>query len=71
MKTLVLPACGFGAGIRLEVRSRTSVHSVRLKEPLEEQADFVWTPFEILDCRVKTEAESSTGAQAEPVSEVS
>jgi len=44
---------------------------VRLKEPLEEQADFVWTPFEILDCRVKTEAESSTGAQAEPVSEVS
>ena len=31
------------------MRSRTSVHTIQLKEPLEEQAEFLWSPFEILD----------------------
>jgi hypothetical protein len=59
MKTLVLPACGLSPGDRLLVRSRKSVHTVRLKEPLEEQADFVWSPFEILDHVVTDEPVSS------------
>jgi hypothetical protein len=59
MKTLVLPACGLSPGDRLSVRSRSSVHTVRLKEPLEEQADFMWSPFEILDRWTKDERGAS------------
>ena len=55
IKTLVLPACGLLPGAQLSVRSRRSVHTVRLKEPLEEQSDFVWTPFETLDRWTKDE----------------
>ena len=58
MKTLVLPACGLSPGDRLSVRSRKSVHTVRLKEPLEEQADFIWSPFEILNRWTKDEPAS-------------
>ena len=49
MKTLVLPARGLAPDDRLSIRSRKSVHTIQLKEPLEEQADFLWSPFEILD----------------------
>ena len=55
MKTLVLPACGLSPGDRLSLRSRRSVHTIRLKEPLEEQAGFIWSPFEILDRWTKDE----------------
>ena len=49
IKTLILPACGLSAGDRLILRSRISAHAIRLKEPLEERADFIWAPFEMLD----------------------
>jgi hypothetical protein len=65
MKTLVLPACGLSPGTLLSVRSRRSVHTIRLKEPLEEQADFIWSPFEILDRWTKHEP-----ATSEPLSEI-
>lgn len=55
IKTLVLPARGLAPDDRLSVRSRKSIHTIRLKEPLEEQADFIWSPFEILDRRLKDE----------------
>ena len=45
----VLPARGLAPDDRLSIRSRKSVHTIQLKEPLEEQADFLWSPFEILD----------------------
>ncbi len=53
MKTLILPARGISPGGRLSVRSRTSAHTIQLKEPLEEQADFIWSPFEILEVWLK------------------
>ena len=59
IKTLVLPAQGLSPGDRLSVRSRTSVHTIRLKESLEEQADFIWSPFEILERWLKDEPASS------------
>ncbi len=62
MKTLVLPTWGLSPGDRLSVRSRDSVHTVRLKEPLEEQADFLWSPFEVLDRWVKNETAASDTA---------
>jgi len=49
MKTLILPARGLAPDDRLSIRSRKSIHTVQLKEPLEEQAEFLWSPFEILD----------------------
>jgi hypothetical protein len=58
MKTLVLPARGLAPEDRLSVRSRTSVHTIQLKEPLDEQAEFIWSPFEILDRWLKDESAS-------------
>ena len=49
MKTLILPPCGLSPGDRLFLRARTSLHTIRLKEPLEERADFTWSPFETFD----------------------
>ena len=68
MKTLVLPACGLSPGDRLSVRTRKSVHTVRLKEPLEEQADFIWSPFEILDHGPRDEPVSSNATSEENIS---
>jgi hypothetical protein len=65
MKTLVLPACGLSPGDRLSVRSRKSVHTVRLKEPLEDQADFIRSPFEILDHKLTDEPVSSHATSEE------
>ncbi len=58
IKTLILPACGFAPDDRLSVRSLTDPCTIQLKEPLEEQADFIWSPFEILDRAPKVEAPS-------------
>jgi hypothetical protein len=49
MKTLVLPVRGLAAGHRLCVRSRAAVRTIVLGEPFEEQADFMWSPFDIVD----------------------
>lgn len=54
-KSMVMPARGLAPEDRLSVRSRTDLYTIQLKEPLEEQADFVWSPFEILDRRLKDE----------------
>ena len=51
MKTLVLPARGLAPDDRLSVRSRTDAYTIQLKEPLDEQAEFLWSPFEILEHR--------------------
>ena len=64
IKTLVLPAAGLSPGDRIEVRSRGAVHMIRLKEPLEEQADFIWSPFEILDRWTKDEPPSGDPVSA-------
>ena len=49
IKTLVLPARRFAPEDLLTLRSSTAVYTVRLKEPLEEQGDFLWSPFEIVE----------------------
>jgi hypothetical protein len=64
MKTLVLPARGLAPEDRLSVRSRTSVHTIQLKEPLDEQAEFIWSPFEILDRWLKDEPASGKATSA-------
>ena len=64
MKTLVLPARGLAPDDRLSVRSRTSVHTIQLKEPLDEQAEFIWSPFEILERWRKDEPALAPSAAA-------
>jgi hypothetical protein len=49
IKTLIMPALGLAPRDRLSLRSRAALYTIQLKEPLEEQADFVWSPFDILD----------------------
>ena len=51
MKTLVLPARGLAPDDRLSVRSRTDLYTIQLKEPLDEQAEFIWSPFAIIEHR--------------------
>jgi hypothetical protein len=66
IKTLVLPARGLAPEARLSIRSRADKYTIQLKEPLEEQADFIWSPFEILDRWLKDEpvpAESTSAAR--------
>jgi hypothetical protein len=44
--SLILPACEFASGRLLVMRSATNDTGIRLKDPLERDADFVWTTFE-------------------------
>ncbi|HXX86715.1 MAG TPA: hypothetical protein VEN29_22385 [Casimicrobiaceae bacterium] len=48
IKTLLLPAREFEPGRRMVLLSTSMNYTLRLKEPLEPQADFVWTAFEII-----------------------
>jgi len=48
LKTLLLPAREFKPGRHLTLLSTTMSYTLRLKEPLEPQVDFVWTAFEII-----------------------
>ena len=49
IKTMIVPSRGPRIDGRLLVRSRSTVHTIVLKEPFEEQADFLWAPFDIVD----------------------
>ena len=51
MKTLVLPVRGLAPNDRLSVRSRTDAYTIQLKEALDEQVEFIWSPFTILEHR--------------------
>ena len=48
VKTLILPSRKFAPGDQLTLRSVTALYTIELKEPIEEQSGFIWTPFEIL-----------------------
>jgi len=50
-KTLLLAATQLRGTQSLNLRSTTVEYSVRLKEPIEEQDDFIWLPYEVLGRR--------------------
>jgi hypothetical protein len=50
-KTLIMPGTATEGIACLTLRSATAEYTVRLKEPIEEQDDFVWLPYEVLDRR--------------------
>ena len=50
-KTLVLAAREFRVGRCLMLQSARATFTIRLKEPIEEQGDFAWLPYEVVDRR--------------------
>ena len=48
-KTLILSPREFTAGRCLRLRSDDASYTVRLKEPIEEQDDFIWLLYEVVD----------------------
>ena len=49
IKTLIVPADEYSPGRVLTMLSTTNETAVRLKEPIEQQRDFVWTSFDVVD----------------------
>ncbi len=49
IKTLVVPASVFNAGRTVTLLSSTATYTLRLNKPLEQQIDFVWTSFALID----------------------
>ncbi|HEY5862463.1 MAG TPA: hypothetical protein VIX61_05200, partial [Casimicrobiaceae bacterium] len=49
IKTLLLPAIEYAPGRVMKMLSTRPDLRIRMKEPLEQQADFVWTSFEFVD----------------------
>jgi len=48
IKTLIVPAHEYRPGRVLTMLSTTNETAVRLKEPIEQQRDFVWTSFDVV-----------------------
>jgi hypothetical protein len=49
IKTLLVPASAFSAGRAVTLLSSTATYTLRLNKPLEQQSDFVWTSFAVID----------------------
>ncbi len=61
-KTLVMAASTSMGTRSLVLRSATAEYTVRLKEPIEEQDEFVWLPYEVLARRAGETAPSPSVA---------
>ena len=57
-KTLVLPVHKYAPNEHLTLRSVSALYTIQLKEPIDEQGDFIWTPFEIVARRLRTDSKS-------------
>jgi hypothetical protein len=60
-KTLIMSTAKSTGTRSLTLRSATAEYTVRLKEPIEEQDEFVWLPYEVLERR-SAEAPPATPA---------
>ena len=49
IKTLLVPASAFNATRAITLLSSTATYTLRLNKPLEQQSDFVWTSFAVID----------------------
>ncbi len=49
IKTLLIPPSAFNAGRVLRLLSSTATYTLRLNKPLEQQSEFVWTSFAVID----------------------
>ena len=66
-KTLIMSTAKPTGTRCLTLRSATAEYTVRLKEPIEEQDDFVWLPYEVLERRnAESAAPAAKGATPLP-----
>jgi len=67
-KSLILAPAGPRGARSLTLRSTTAEYAVRLKEPIEEQDDFIWLPYEVLGRRpiVQPEAPADSATSLRP-----
>lgn len=56
LKSVIVPAGKSASGLCLTLASATAEYTVRLKDPIEEQAEFVWVPYEVVDRGVTKQA---------------
>ena len=58
-KTLLLPMRRYAPDEHLTLRSVSALYTIQLKEPIDEQGDFIWSPFEIVARRLRTDSRSA------------
>jgi hypothetical protein len=63
LKTLLVPASVFNAEGAITLLSSTAIYTLRLNKPLEQQSDFVWTSFSVID-KEKATSQRMLGATA-------
>jgi hypothetical protein len=63
IKTLLVPASVFNAGGAITLLSSTAIYTLHLNKPLEQQSDFVWTSFAVID-KEKATSQRMLGATA-------
>ena len=49
IKTLLLPACEFRTGRDVTLLSSNATHRIHLNEPIQQQFEYVWTSFAVVD----------------------
>jgi hypothetical protein len=55
-KTLIVPAGEFEENRSITLRAGDARHTLRLKQPIEEQGEFSWLPFEVVERHVLEQA---------------
>ena len=65
-KTLVLAAREFRVGRCLTLQSARATFTIRLKEPIEEQGEFAWLPYEVVDRRANEQPAPLSAADGMP-----
>ncbi len=63
IKTLLVPASVFNAGRYVTLLSSSATYSLRLNKPLEQQSEFVWTSFAVLEKAVAASGSPSLDGQ--------
>ncbi|HEX5863419.1 MAG TPA: hypothetical protein VF014_04035, partial [Casimicrobiaceae bacterium] len=48
IKTLLFPADEFRAGCEVTLLSSNATYRIRLNEPIQQQFEFIWTPFTVI-----------------------
>jgi len=67
--SLILPSHALVQRDRLSLHSRSDHCTIRLGEPIEEQAGFIWSPFEILDRQLQKDPPKARNSAAPVVSQ--
>jgi len=65
----VLAMREFKVGRRLMLESARATFTIRLKEPIEEQGEFAWLPYEVVDRQANQQAPASRPGAGVPTAD--